>query len=178
MKLAYILILLPLFSCHAQRKLKIETILAKTVRVSSQDPATGRIYNTNTRAPLIPRLDPRIVLESNSGNKLIFQLQGNVSSGGRSINKVQKIRSEKPERIEQTITLKYFVEIKNIPGKEGANVLGYNYNKEVTYKIPDGVKRIQVELYENRLNSGSTKHPKLKLVAQETFNSPPKISFK
>ncbi len=52
--------------------------------------------------------------------------------------------------------LKYFVEIKLISGKEGANLRGYNYTKQETYKVPKGVKVIHIELFEDYTLRGTS----------------------
>ncbi|WP_185145652.1 hypothetical protein [Empedobacter tilapiae] len=67
--------------------------------------------------------------------------------------------------------MKFYVEIVNIAGKEGATIKGYNYSKEENYNIPKDVKVINIELYEDRLSQRTgSKHPKLKLVAQQIFD--------
>ena len=116
-------------------------------------------------------MEHAILIQSQSGNELIFLLQGNIASGGLSINKIKKIRFEKAEQIGDSITLKYYVEIVNLAGKEAATVEGYNYSKEELYTIPKDVKAIKIELYENRIEQRTgSKLPKLKLVAEQTFD--------
>ncbi|MNE77985.1 hypothetical protein D3C80_1743480 [compost metagenome] len=105
---------------------------------------------------------------SKTAETLKFRLQGNVHSSGHTINQVRKIRFEKGEQYGNTITLRYFVEIKRIPGKEKADVRGYNYTKDETYKIPNDVKLIKIELYEDRINESSVTNPAL--IAQHNFN--------
>src|SRR5690606_25407665 len=103
-------------------------------------------------------------------DKLTFLLQGNISSGGHSINKVRRIRLEKVLQEGNSVRLKYYVEIKYIPGKEGANVRGYNYSQEETYNIPEGIQSVYVEMYEDRINKKEgSQQPKLKLVAKQVF---------
>ena len=109
-----------------------------------------------------------VFLLSKNTETLKFRIQGNISSGGHTINKIRKIRFEKGEQNGNCITLRYYTEIEKIPGKENANVLGYNYAKEETYIIPHDIKIIRIELYENRINDTSDKNPKL--IAQQTFN--------
>ncbi|MCA5005226.1 hypothetical protein [Sphingobacterium bovistauri] len=174
MKLLYILMILPFLSCSAQKKLQIETILTQPARVTSQDPETGRVINRSTNIPKTKRTEPAIIMQMQYEDKLTFLIQGNISSGGHTINKVKKIRFEKGKQNGNTITLKYFVEIKRIPGKESANVGGYNYTKEETYIIPEDVKVIHVELYHERLDRSYDQYLKdkenPKLVVQQTFD--------
>ena len=164
----------PFFSCSAQKKLQIETILKQTTRVTSQDVETGRVFNRTTSFLKTKRLDPMIVMQAQNENKLTFLLQGSISSGGLSINNVKKIRFEKEVQSGDTLTLKYIVEIKRIPGKESANVAGYNFTKEESYKIPEDAKIIRIELYHERLYRSHDQYLKdkenLKLVAQQSFD--------
>ena len=174
MKLLYILMLFPFLSCSAQNKLKIETILAAPARVTAQNTETGRIYSQSRYVTQTARLEHAILMQNQSDNKLIFQLQGN----GLSINKVKKIRFEKSEPIGDSITLKYYVEIVNIAGKEGATVQGYNYSKMESYTIPKNAKVIKIELYEDRVTQRTgSKLPKLKLVAEKSFDSTNKMNI-
>lgn len=109
-----------------------------------------------------------ISVQKKENNTLTFLLQGNIRSAGHSINRVKRIRFESAEQEGDKLTLKYYVEIKHIPGKEGGNVRGYNYTKVENYTLPKAVKQVYIELYEHRINLHSaSKQPKLKLVAKE-----------
>lgn len=66
------------------------------------------------------------------------------------------------------MTLRYYVEVKKIPGKESSDVVGYNYTKDEIYKIPNDVKIIKIELYENQIKDTSATTPKL--IAEQTFD--------
>ncbi|MGJ1366072.1 hypothetical protein [Sphingobacterium spiritivorum] len=107
-------------------------------------------------------------MTSKNAEILKFRIQGNISSGGLNINKIRKIRFEKGQQNGNNITLRYFAEVKMIPGKEGSDVVGYNYTKDETYKIPGDVKIIKIELYEDRIKNTSGTTPKL--IAEQTFN--------
>ena len=78
------------------------------------------------------------------------------------------IRFERGEQKGNTITLRYYVEIKKYPGKESADVKGYNYTKDEIYKIPNDVKLINIQLYEDRIDGIAATNPKL--IAEQTFN--------
>lgn len=170
MKVFCLMMFLNFFSCSAQKKLHTETIFAKLARVTSKDVKTGRVFPNDTYIPITKRLEPEIILKNKDKNKLTFSLQGNISTGGHAINRIKKIRFEKGVQSGDTLTLKYFVEIKQIPGKESANIRGYNYTKQETYKVPKDVKVIDIELYEDHTLKGiNYKKEKLKLVAQQTF---------
>ena len=175
MKTIYILILLSLAGCAPKSSLKIETVLAKSDRNAVKDTATGKITYRNTYVPITPELEPKIKMISKNGNKLTLQLQGNISSGGLRISKVKTLRMEQDQKYGNSITLKYIVEIITIPGKEGSNVQGYNYIKNVQYDIPNDVKVIKVELYEERLKNAADNTKTTKLLTTNTFDFYPKI---
>lgn len=170
MKLLCLLMCIPFLNCSAQRKLNIETILAEPSRITQEDPETGKIIQRTTLSVVTNVLEPIIKLQSKANDKLTFLLQGNISSSGHSINKVRRIRLEKAQQEGNCVRLKYYVEIKHIPGKEGANVRGYNYSQQETYKIPEGVQSVYVEMYEDRINKkAGSKQPDLKLVTEQVF---------
>ena len=159
---------IPFLNCSAQRKLNIETILAEPSRITQEDPETGKTIQRTTLSVVTNVLEPIIKLQSKANDKITFLLQGNVSSSGHSINKVRRIRLEKAQQEGNSVRLKYYVEIKYIPGKEGANVRGYNYSQQETYHIPEGVQSVYVEMYEDRINKkADSKQPYLKLVAEQ-----------
>lgn len=111
---------------------------------------TGATHTYTTNKEVTERLKPVIFMLSKNAETLQFRIQGNISSGGHTINKLRKLRLEKGKQNGNTITLKYYIEIKKISGKESVYVLGYNYTKDETYKIPNDVKVIRIELYEDQ----------------------------
>lgn len=150
------------------QKLQVTTIYSETDRVTKEVPETGAVHTYTTRKEVTKRLNPMIVMTSKNAEILKFRIQGNISSGGLNINKIRKIRFEKGQQNGNNITLRYFAEVKKIPGKEGSDVVGYNYTKDETYKIPGDVKIIKIELYEDRIKNTSGTTPKL--IAEQTFN--------
>lgn len=160
---------LALVSCKADaQKLKVSTIYSEPKQVAKEISETGKTHTYTTRQEVTERLDPLIFMLSKNGGTLKFRIQGNISSSGHSIRQVTKIRYGKGKQNGNFITLRYFVEIKKIPGKESADVKGYNYSKDETYTIPKDVKVINIELYEDRINDPSATKPKF--IAQKTFN--------
>ena len=160
---------LALFSCETNaQKLNITTIYSEPKRSTKEVPETGAVYNYTTRKEVTERFSPTIVMISKNAEILKFRIQGNISSGGHNINRTRKIRFEKGEQNGNSITLKYYVEIKRIPGKESADVTGYNYSKDESFKIPNDIKIIKIELYEDQTNGASGRNPKL--IAEQTFN--------
>ncbi|WP_276878814.1 hypothetical protein, partial [Chryseobacterium joostei] len=143
------------------QKLNVTTIYSETDRVTKEVPETGAVHTYTTRKEVTKRLNPMIVMTSKNAEILKFRIQGNISSGGLNINKIRKIRFEKGQQNGNNITLRYFAEVKMIPGKEGSDVVGYNYTKDETYKIPGDVKIIKIELYEDRIKNTSGTTPKL-----------------
>lgn len=161
--------LLTLLGCkNNAQKLQISTIYSEPKRVEREVPETGSIHTFTTHKEVTDRLDPGVFMISKNAGLLKFRVQGNISSGGHTINKVKKIRFEKGEQNGNTITLRYYTEIKRYPGKESGNVKGYNYTKDETYKLPDNIKIIRIELYEDRINVTSDTGPQL--IAEKTFN--------
>lgn len=150
------------------QKLHVSAIYSEAQRVTKDVPGTNSIHTFTTRKTVTERLDPMIFMLSKNKETLKFRIQGNISSGGYTINQVRKIRFENGEQKGNSIMLKYYVEIRKKSGKESADVQGYNYTKDETYKIPDNVKIIKIELYEDRINDQSTANPNL--IAQQTFN--------
>lgn len=161
--------LFALLGCKGNaQKLQVIAIYAEPNRVTKEIPETGKSHTYTTHKAITERLNPKIVMLSKNAEELQFQIQGNISSGGHTIHQVRKIRFEKGEQSGNTITLKYYVEIKKKPGKESANVEGYNYIQDEIYKIPGDIKIIRIELYEERINTPLYTKPKL--IAQQTFN--------
>ncbi|WP_258862527.1 hypothetical protein [Sphingobacterium spiritivorum] len=150
------------------QKLQVTTIYSEPNRVTREVPETGRKHTYTTRKEATERLNPMIFMISKNAEILKFRIQGNISTGGLNINKIRKIRFEKGEHIGNSITLRYYAEVKKIPGKEGSDIVGYNYTKDETYKIPGDVKIIKIELYEDRIKDASGTNPKL--IAEQTFN--------
>ena len=150
------------------QKLQVTTIYSEPNRVTREVPEPGGKYTYTTRKEATERLNPMIVMISKNAEILKFRIQGNISSGGLNINKIRKIRFEKGEQTGNSITLRYFAEVKKIPGKEGSDVVGYNYTKDETYKISGEVKIIKIELYEDQIKDTSGTTPKL--IAEQTFN--------
>ncbi|MDR2236758.1 MAG: hypothetical protein LBE92_11600 [Chryseobacterium sp.] len=160
---------LALAGCKTEaQKLKISTVYAKPERVEREVPETGSVHTFTTLKEVTVRLEPGIFMLAKNKETLKFRIQGNIYSAGHTIHRVTKIRFEKGEQNGNSITLKYYVKIKKNSGKESAEVRGYNYTKDETYRIPDDVKLIKIELYEDRTNDPSDAHPKL--IAQKTFN--------
>ncbi|WP_236900572.1 hypothetical protein [Elizabethkingia ursingii] len=150
------------------QKLKISAIYTQPKKVTREVTGTDSKHTFTTRTEATERLSPMIVMISKNAEILKFRIQGNISSGGLNIHQVRKIRFEKGEQNGNSMTLRYYVEIKKIPGKEGSDVVGYNYTKDETYKIPNDVKIIKIELYEDRIKNISDTTPKL--IAEQTFN--------
>ncbi|WP_407481311.1 hypothetical protein [Elizabethkingia meningoseptica] len=160
---------LTLFGCNTNaQKLNVTTIYSEPKRSTREVPETGGIHNYTARKEVTERFSPMIVMISKNAEILKFRIQGNISSGGHNINRIKKIRFEKGEQNGNSMTLKYYVEIKRIPGKESADVTGYNYSKDESFKIPNDIKIIKIELYEEQTNDTSGRIPKL--IAEQTFN--------
>lgn len=134
------------------QKPKVTTIYAAAQRLTREVPETGRIYSSTSLREVTARLEPEILMLSKNEGILQFRIQGNIRSSGHQVRHIRGIRYEKGEQGATEVTLKYYVEIKNKPGKEGALIKGYNYTQDISYRIPKGVKRVKIELYDDRLD--------------------------
>lgn len=161
--------LLAVLGCkNNTQRVQIIPIYSELQRGTKEITETGKIHTYTTRKTVTERLNPMIFIVSKNTEALQFRLQGNISSGGHTIHQIRKIRFEKGTQNGNTIMLRYYVEIKKIPGKESANIQGYNYTKDEVYILPNDVKVVKVELYEDPINDISDTKPKL--IIQQTFN--------
>lgn len=153
---AFISILLLLSGCTSSEKaLHITTIEARPKGIAKEKQRINT-YNETTQ-----RLVPTIQVLSKRGNSLQLSIRGNVSSSGLHSNKIRKIRLEKGKLEDGRITLKFVVDINKIAGKESASIRGYNYEQNISYKIPKGTRYAQLQLYENYAGNRITEHPTL-----------------
>lgn len=164
----YLMILASIFTLFSYQTkaqtLQIATIYTAPKQMTREVPETGEQHTYTTFQEVTERITPTVSLLSKEGNSLRFKIQGNIRSGGLRIRKVSKIRFEEGEQSGNGITLKYYVVVKHIPGKEGATIAGYNYSKEEKYKIPANVKVINIEVYEEHPNTEP------KLIAEQKFD--------
>ncbi|KZE78450.1 hypothetical protein HX017_05250 [Myroides marinus] len=167
-KMKYLMILasiFTLFGCQTKAQtLQIATIYTEPKQVTREVPETGKQHTYTTSQEVTERLVPAVYLVLKEDKILRFRIQGNISSSGHRIRKVSKIRFEQAEQFGNSITLKYYVVVKHIPGKEGNTIAGYNYSKEEKYKIPINVKVVNIEVYEEHPNQEP------KLIAKQKFD--------
>lgn len=121
----------------------------------------GATHTYTTSRDAADRLKPNIKLLTKRNKKLKFRIQGNISSGGLSMNRIIKIRLEKEEQKSDSLTLRYHVEIRKISGKESATIKGYNYAKDMVYNIPKNKKVIRIQLYHDHIMGMSETNTKL-----------------
>ena len=175
MKYFTIMMFFSFWSCSGQNRIQIEPLYSKLSRELSHKTANGEEVYINRDVLITTRLNAEIDVLSENTNSINYQLRGNISSRGHSIRKISKIRLEK-EQFGDTLLLKHFVEIKRIPGKESANIHGYNYTKKETVKIPKGVKIVIIDMYEERLFDPIYRRESLEksYLVQKTINVFPK----
>ncbi len=160
MKLLYMFLLCSLFSCKGAKSISIEPILASPKRIPVEHPETGRTSYRNTYVAHTPRCPADIQVLGYSGNQILLRIQGNISSSGFHKQKLHQI-SLHDNIIGDTLVLKYTINLKRIPGKASAHIQGYNYVTEKKYTVPKAIKKIQIELLEELINSNaSAAHPK------------------
>ena len=139
-------------NCSSHEKMKIERIVSHPQKELYTDSITGKSIKRTKLVSKIKRLEPNIKIIHSNTRKIEFSLQGNITSGGHSINNVKKIKLEKEDN-KNEIVLKYYVEIKRVAGKESANVNGYNYFQNETFAIPKNTTSIKIQLYERYIDS-------------------------
>ncbi|MGG5507203.1 MULTISPECIES: hypothetical protein [unclassified Myroides] len=81
------------------------------------------------------------------GRKAVVQIQGWYSSQGHRARRLSEIKWVKEIDGDQ-LTLTFYAKPKTGIGKENAYVYGYNYQQEVTFKIPPTIKQINFKLIE------------------------------
>jgi hypothetical protein len=148
--------LISLIGCKTvERKLKIETVMGEYVK-ASRTAENGAHIRYNKRIPKTPLLEPKIDSIQQMDNKLSYNLQGHINSGGRTIYRVKNIQTEEVLQ-NDTLLIKHHVEIKTISGKEGANVMGYNYSQKFNQEVQSGIKKVKIELFHHYQSRDSTK---------------------
>lgn len=164
----YLMILASIFSlfgCQIKAQtLQVSAIYTAPKQVTREVPETGKQHTYTTYQEVTERFVPAVSLVSKEDKVLRFSIQGNIKSRGLQIRKVSKIRFEQGEQFGNGITLKYYVNIKHIAGKEGASIAGYNYSQEKEYRIPTHVKVVYIEVYEEHPNQEP------KLIAEKKFD--------
>ena len=153
-----------------QSKLTVETIYSKyDINRIQQDDGSFKIEKK--KIMLVERQLPEISIENRTRDKLDYEIKGNIVSGGLSIHKVKKIIQDK-HIANDTLFVKHYTQTIHIAGKEGATVEGYNYRQKESLNIPDSIKTIKIELYENRLNipSNFKDQKKIRFLAECSIN--------
>lgn len=97
------------------------------------------------RKPFQPQF---LMLEQNK-NSLSYQIQGFVSSFGHHKKTLRKIQIEK-EIHQNTLHIKHTMLTKNGFGKEGAQIIGYNFQLQKHIKIPKSIQTIILTLYNDK----------------------------
>lgn len=134
-----------LCGANAQNSLQIEMIIGKSI-TACELTEKGAYVSYKKVIPTPEILLPEIIIFSQDSEKITYQIKGNISSKGLSINKVKTIRIEQ-EIIDGVLILKHYTEIVGIAGKAGNDVLGFNYTKNEMLTLPKEVNKIKFELY-------------------------------
>lgn len=145
-----IMIFFSFLSCSCQNKLETAPIYTNWSREVSYNSTNGDAIYSTKNVLITPRLPTGITVFSITSNTLKYQMHGAIGWGGHSIQKVRRIRTEQEQKGD-TLLVKHYVEIKRIPGKESANIRGYNFTKNETIRLSDTVKIVSIELYKEFL---------------------------
>lgn len=144
-KLFFALSIFGFLNCGTARKLNVETI-ESTYIAASKTNERGAHVRYRKRVPLTEVLEPKIYGIEKQNKSIKYKIQGHITTGGHTINRIKTIKTEK-DVIGDTLYIRHHVLIKRIPGKEGANVMGQNYNYTHNTEIPNQISTIKIELY-------------------------------
>jgi hypothetical protein len=147
------------YNCKAQNKIHIETITGKSITACERT-EKGAYVRYRKTIYNVEVLKNEIIIKTNTPQKIDYQIKGNINSNGLNINHVKKIRIEQ-ELKDGVLILKHFTEIVGIAGKEGNDIMGYNYIQNENFIIPKNVKKIKFELYHEFSNQRTHKPTKL-----------------
>jgi len=163
--------LLSLSCCKAQRT-EVSAILAQPESLEYRDSISDRIRYHFRMVPITEVLSPGFIIQNQDPRKFQFIVQGKVASGGRQIRRFKKFRIEK-KQVADTLYVQYYACIVAIPGKEGNQILGYNYKKVETLPLAKDLLYLSLELLEESPPSISGSGPKIKSLARELITIKP-----
>lgn len=134
-------------SCQGQSKMKTEVLVTD---INAFETAVKNRKKTNDQRVYVDisqKLEPNILINDKQGNEIVYHIQGNVKSGGLSINVPKKIASHQIIS-NDTLVITHIVNIVGISGKEGSSISGYNYQQKELLNIPNEIKMVKIQLYE------------------------------
>lgn len=138
-----------LTACDTTPAPVISPILAKPGKRTTIHPDTQITHTYTSYVPVTERLTHAITLQTAEAKTLTYALQGNISSGGHSAQRIQRIRTEQEEQ-GSVLTVRHRVQIQRMAGKEAAYTLGYNYQQAQTVRIAAHIQSIHIMLIEAR----------------------------
>lgn len=94
-----------------------------------------------------PRLPPQVVILSAEGRRVDYRVQGHFSSAGLAARRIAASWQEQASDGGH-LTVRHYLRLEAVAGKEGAQVRGYNYQRPFHLTLPDGITRISIELHE------------------------------
>lgn len=89
---------------------------------------------------------PQFLIHKHNEKSLSYQIQGFISSFGHYKKSLKKIKTE--NQIHQnTLYIKHTIVTKKGFGKEGAYIIGYNFQQQKQVKIPTSIQTIILTLH-------------------------------
>lgn len=157
--------------CSSPNSLQVETVYSQVVTKPKGENTSGQNRFKPTFKASVAILEPKIVVVSSQDNQIRYEIQSSIASSGLSIQKVRNIALEK-QIVGDTLIVNHIAHVVLKPGKESANILGYNYRKEQMIDLPSNIKQIQISLLEQRQfkDPDIRKAKQPRLLTQTSFN--------
>ena len=133
-------------NCQGQSRMETEVLVTDIKAFEKVLNNRKKTNNERVYVDISQKLEPQILINHKKDKEIVYRIQGNVKSGGLSINVPKKIVSQHVVS-NDTLIITHTVNIVGIAGKEGNNIEGYNYEQEEQLHIPNGINVIQIKLY-------------------------------
>lgn len=155
-------------SCQGQSKMETEVLVTDIKAFEKVLSNRKKTNNERVYVDISQKLEPQILIHHKQEKEIIYRIQGNVKSGGLSINAPKKIVSQHVMS-NDTLIITNTVNIVGIAGKEGNNIKGYNYQQDEKLPIPNKIKIVKIQLYEEFSNQKSKEDNKIVLLTDKTI---------
>lgn len=156
-------------SCQGQSKMKTEVLVTDINAFEKVLNNRKKTNNQRVYVDISKKLEPKIFINNEQGNEISYRIQGNVESGGLSINVPQKIVSQQIIS-NDTLYIIHTVNIVGIAGKEGNKIKGYNYQQEEKLSVPKEIKMVKIQFYEEFSNQKIKERNKKVLITEKTID--------
>ncbi|MBF0596368.1 hypothetical protein [Faecalibacter rhinopitheci] len=159
MKLLAALLSFLFISCGTKSRYTSTPILRKLNYINQFDSLGNIIGKERKWITETQKLPYGIELITKNKSSIYYKLQGNYHSSGLNATTLKNISTALSTE-NDTLKIKHIVTTKNGFGKEGNNIVGYNFTKTNSVKIPKNIKAIQIEMEEyNSVNRIVNRNP-------------------